>query len=426
MHSFNRIGVVVALAAAWASSPGAAGSGAVLAVPDRASANVSIAASGRFAAIVWAASGSGTTDVFSAVSHDGGRSFAAPVRVNQTAGDASAGGEQPPRVALTPGKGIPGIVVVWGAKGSSGTRLLSARSKDGGASFFDERPVPGSDAAGNRGWESIAAKPNGEVVALWLDHRALASGKSAPMTHAEHMHEATGQKMDAVARAQLSKLYFSRLDAAATAQALTGGVCYCCKTTIATGRDGAVYAAWRHVYPGNIRDIAFTMSKDGRTFAAPVRVSDDKWAIDGCPENGPALAVDADNRIHVVWPTLVPPAAASGEPTLSLFYAVSTDGRRFTPRQPIPTEGVPRHPQLALAENGDIVVGWDEQASGTRRVVIARARPADGGTIRFVRETIDSAQRADYPVVAAADGGLVLAWTSGSGQTVIRTMRIGN
>jgi hypothetical protein len=51
------------------------------------------------------------------------------------------------------------------------------------------------------------------------------------------------------------------------------------KTTIAAARDGAIYAAWRHVYPGNVRDIAVTMSRDGgRTFAPPVRISDDKWA----------------------------------------------------------------------------------------------------------------------------------------------------
>ena len=45
--------------------------------------------------------------------------------------------------------------------------------------------------------------------------------------------------------------------------ALTGGVCYCCKTALAVGADGAIYAAWRHVYPGNMRDIAFTLSRDG-------------------------------------------------------------------------------------------------------------------------------------------------------------------
>ena len=105
--------------------------------------------------------------------------------------------------------------------------------------------------------------------------------------------------------AQKSKLFFASLDGAAAPRAVTGGVCYCCKTALVSTSE-AVFAAWRHVYPGNLRDMAFTMSRDGgRTFAAPVRVSEDKWALEGCPDDGPAMAVDAQNRIHIVWPTLV-------------------------------------------------------------------------------------------------------------------------
>jgi hypothetical protein len=53
--------------------------------------------------------------------------------------------------------------------------------------------------------------------------------------------------------------------------------------------------------------IAFTLSRDGgRTFASPIRVSDDHWVLDGCPENGPALAVDASRRVHLVWPRSCP------------------------------------------------------------------------------------------------------------------------
>ena len=71
------------------------------------------------------------------------------------------------------------------------------------------------------------------------------------------------------------------------------GVCYCCKVAMATAADGAIIAAWRHVYAGNIRDIAFTISRDGgRTFAAPQRLSEDRWQLAGCPDDGPALAVD--------------------------------------------------------------------------------------------------------------------------------------
>jgi hypothetical protein len=119
------------------------------------------------------------------------------------------------------------------------------------------------------------------------------------MHHEGQDHTGQAPKTDGAAKAELSKLYFSRLDGSGDPRALTGGVCYCCKTAVAAGPNGSLYAAWRHVYPGNIRDIAFTVSRDnGRTFAAPLRVSDDHWVLDGCPENGPAMAIDGRDRVH--------------------------------------------------------------------------------------------------------------------------------
>jgi hypothetical protein len=403
---------------------------AELVVAGRGNANASIAAAGQFVAIAWgAASVEGATDVYAATSRDGGGTFGPPARVSDQSTLANLAGEQPPRVTLVPRAGAdPSVVIVWTSRGPAGTRLLSARSIDGGRSFTRPAVLPGGDAAGNRGWHAFTTARDGHVIGIWLDHRETVPAAGAPaMNHAGHdpaTHAA--QKADGVARAQLSKLHFADMDGG-TSRALTGGVCYCCKTSIAAGADGSVYAVWRHVYPGNVRDIAVTVSRDGgRTFEAPVRVSDDRWVLDGCPENGPAIAVDAQRRIHVVWPTLIPGATPTREATLGLFYASSTDGRRFTPRQSIPTEGVPRHPQIALRPDG-VVVTWDEQAGGTRRVVVGRGTWDPRGTLRFTREVVADAAPATYPVVAATGDGIVLAWTSGTvGKTVIRTEKLRN
>jgi hypothetical protein len=403
-----------------------------LGVKERSNAYSSIATAGRFGAITWGATtGDGRTDVYLAATYDGGRTFGAPVRVNGVAGSASFSGEQPPRVALVPRIGAdPAVVVVWTAKSPSGTRLFSARSDNGGTSFGAATPVPGTDAAGNRGWQSIAATRDGAIVAMWLDHRDLAaqSGK-APMNHAEHQHVISGEnKKDGLARAQLSQLLFAKLGESDRTPGIARGVCYCCKTTMATDSAGNIYAAWRQVYEGNVRDIAFAKSSDGgRTFTPPVRISPDNWVLDGCPENGPAMAVDASARIHIVWPTLVPGRAADAPPTLALFYANSDDGRRFTARRQIPTEGVPRHAQIAAASNGQIVVAWDEQAAGRRNIAIARGVVERDGSVRFRREKIDDEAPGSYPILAVADRAAIVGWTSGpAGQSVIRTRRLAN
>jgi hypothetical protein len=407
--------------------PGHGAMPTTLGAPGRTNATPSIAADGRFVAVVWGgAEPDGTTDLFLAVSRDAGRTFSPPRRVNDTIGDARLNGEQPPQVALVHrANADPSIVVVWTTKGKNGTTLRQSRSDDGGQTFSPAATVPGTDAPGNRGWEAIAVRPDSRVDVIWLDHRELASDSAIARSHHDHAQASAGNsarpadtKPDGVAMAQKSKLYFGSLDGTAAPRAVTGGVCYCCKTALVSAGGGAVYAAWRHVYPGNLRDMAFTMSRDGgRTFAAPVRVSEDQWVLEGCPDDGPAMAVDRTSRIHLVWPTLVKePPATSGEPveTIALFYSTSADGRTFGKRQRIPTEGLPHHPRIAVGADGSITAVWDELANGTRRVAIGRAAPVTNGVPSFRRELLTSSGPAVYPVVAVGPAGVIAAWTSGA------------
>ena len=165
-------------------------------------------------------------------------------------------------------------------------------------------------AAGDRGWQALALDDQGVAHVQWLDHRGLATAKG------EHQHKG---EHDGVAMAQMSGLYYATLGARASAdREITPGVCYCCKSAIVALPGGRLVSAWRHVYADNMRDIAFTESRDGgRTFAAPARVSEDGWSINGCPDDGPALAADAAGGVHIAWPTVIP----GDEPQGALFYA---------------------------------------------------------------------------------------------------------
>jgi hypothetical protein len=420
----NWIRSFAILIALSASSPMISAAEVTLAVPGRGSATPSIAADASFVAVAWGASTpEGVTDVFVAVSRNSGRTFGAPVRVNDVAGDARLNGEQPPQVGLVKRTARePEIVVVWTSKGDAGTKLLHARSVDGGRTFSRTALVPGTDAPGNRGWQAITIEPTGRVDVMWLDHRELASNAAMATSHHDH---ASSQKADGVAMAQKSKLFVASLDASLPPRALTGGVCYCCKTALASSAPGSIFAAWRHVYPGNLRDMAFSMSRDsGRTFTAPVRVSEDKWMLEGCPDDGPSLAVDGKGIVHVIWPTLVA-GSKSDEPTIGIFYASTTDGSRFGRREAIPTEGIPHHPRVVIGADGQLVSSWDESGAGARRIAVARGVLDGTGRAFFKREVIGSSEAAIYPAMAAVDDAVVIVWTSGtSASSSIRVHRL--
>ena len=65
-----------------------------LAVAGRSNSAASVAAFGQIVAAAWTASTDDSSDIYMSVSTDGGATFGAPVRVNDTEGDARASGEQ--------------------------------------------------------------------------------------------------------------------------------------------------------------------------------------------------------------------------------------------------------------------------------------------------------------------------------------------
>ena len=386
-----------------------------LAVPGAANSAPSLAVLDRIVVAVWSALKDGAANVYVAASVDGGLTFSSPRRVNDQDGDASVNGEQPPRAVISGATNPRTVTVVWskrieGPQRSRRDAVRVARSTDGGRTFSAARSIHDPAFSGARGWESLATGAAGTVHAVWLDGRD-AERKMAEMTaHSGMAHK--GQPPQDVYHGILTP------DGRRIETVIASGVCFCCKTAVAVDTRGTVYAAWRHIFPGSMRDIAFARSADGgRHFEPLVRVSEDKWELNGCPEDGPAMAVDPSGVIHIAWATLV----NDGEPQKAVFYAISRDGKTFSPRARVPTAGItPGHPQLTITPDGGAVVVWDEAVSGSHRVSLSRISPN-----RVIRsaQVLSGSESASHPVVARSGADLVVAWTSRD-ESVIRVRRI--
>lgn len=420
----GAIAVMATLAGRPAAQAPAVPAAVTLAVPGRTNVAPWIASQGRFVAVAWGAQLAGKWDVFVATSDDEGATFSAPSRVNAVEGDARISGEIPPRVALhqPAGASRPEVVVAWNAK-DRGTEIKIARSRDFGRTFSTSQSLQAPGAAGDRGWHALTVDAAGAAHVVWLDHRGLAEASAKADAKAGGMNHGAADDHDGVAMAMKSRLHYAVVPgdgAAGREQILAPGVCYCCKTAlVATGRG--VLAAWRHVYAGNLRDIGFTWLGTPAAAAAPARVSEDGWAINGCPDDGPALALGAGDRVHIVWPTVIP----GDEPTGALFHATMRDAATFGPRQRVPTLGAPKpsHPQVVVDGTGRVFVTWDEMQAGVRTAALVSATTDASGALTFARPApLAPGGPTQYPVMAPLARGVVVTWVAGA--PTVGTIRV--
>jgi hypothetical protein len=378
------------------------------AVPGRSNSAPSVAAFGQKVAVVWSASRDSGSDVYLSASSDGGATFSAPLRVNDVEGDARASGEQPARVVVDNKT----IHVAWPSKRDGRSVIRYSSSTDGGKSFVQAVSIAGSDSPGLRGWESMALAYDGGVQVVWLDGRNAGTGES----HHQHGKAPGSGHMESPRQDILHASW--KGDGPRTERTIATNVCFCCKTAIVTAGD-RVYAAWRHIYPGSLRDIAFARSTDnGQTFGEPIRVSEDGWKIEACPDDGPALAADGHGGVHITWPALV-----SGDtPRKGIFYSSFKDEQSFTPRVRLDSgEGDAAHPQIAATFHTTTAVVWDERAGGARRIVLRTVKD-DAPAAPQIFE----GQGVSYPVIASGEGYWIVLWSAEGqdGHAVIEGRRI--
>ncbi len=139
-----------------------------------------------------------------------------------------------------------------------------ARSRDLGRSW-SEPLVPHADtSAVEHGFVSMADDGAGRMALVWLDGRD--PGGTALLAT-----RAPGE------------------GPVATEERVDGRVCDCCQTALIRTSRGLL-AAFRDRSEGEVRDIAISRFEGGAWSPAQV-VARDGWRIDGCPVNGPALAV---------------------------------------------------------------------------------------------------------------------------------------
>ena len=311
------------------------------------------------------------------------------VTLQDSLGPIEPHGESPPKLAWSADGALNALYVV--AKLVPGRRfpasaLRFVRSTDKGATWSSPVTVTDDSAFGSHNFHALYAAPDGAVYASWLDGR---TGKST--------------------------VFMTRsTDGGATwmpnVRVTTGEACPCCRTTMASGPDGALYLAWRRVFPGNVREVVVARSADhGATWSEPVRAQRDGWVFDGCPHAGPSLQVDAQGRVHIAW-------WSGKQGGAGVWYARSTDGAR-TFSEPLAL-GVaeysrPAHVQLALGGQERLIAAWDDGTLQTPRIVVRVSK--SGGERWTAPATLsDSGRAAGFPVVAASKERVAVAWSEES------------
>jgi hypothetical protein len=338
-----------------------------------------------FVFAAWVEEEKDTRTILFARSDKPGGSLGAPVRVNQPGENLYYRQESPALVVLGSD-----VFIAWSLthpkitpdKPFAGELRLS-RSTDGGRTFAPSVLVNDDGQVIQHAFDSLHVAPDGTVHMAWIDGR---EGKKEPGTFVARSTD-HGRAIEKNLK-------------------VDDDTCVCCRTALATSADGVVYAAWRKIFDGNVRETVVSRSTDGgETYSNSVVVGNDRWVYPACPHRPASLGVDRQGRLYVVWYT------EGADETPAIYLAYSDDqGRTFSDKKQLNrSKGTfPDHPQMVADPEGRIVVIWEEQ-SPVRREVVASYSLDRGRS--FSQPVKVNEKNGQTPTVAVNQRGtVVMGW----------------
>lgn len=276
---------------------------------------------------------------------DMGKTFSEPVRVNTEKDSINIDDQwSAPAIDIGPNNSIH---MVWYKADHSDpdkfpygqVTLQYARSEDGGATFTPViNPAP-QDPAGEQSYPFISVTPDNKVYISYLnlDYSKPDDIAGTPTVVRVVSSEDGGKTFSNSAIADNS-------------------ACQCCSTVVKFGPDNSVYATSRSTFQNYsvpltndtktlyhsdsgqpqdvIRDITVYHSTDGQkaqNFSTPVKVGNDKWFMNGCPDAGPGMDFDKNGNLHIAWFT-----GSEFAPNGPGFYYTSSNDMGLTFNKPLP------------------------------------------------------------------------------------------
>lgn len=279
--------------------------------------------------------------------------------------------------------------------------IATAVSADGGQSW--SVPAQLNDDATETEHGFVQLFPwDGAIGAFWLDGRQLA--------------EWSFDEPDALLGTSLRVARLDVSGAVVAREVVDELVCDCCQPHMALTSAGPV-VAYRDRTPDEIRDIV-VRRRNASGWQEAVAVGDDRWHIEGCPVNGPAVAAVGE-RVAVAWFT------APGGKARVRFARSNDAAASFAPAVDIDGAGSFGQVGLVLDDDGTAVVTWWRAAAGGGLDLALRSVRADGARseIRVVAHST-AAQPVDVPQVVAAGDDLLVAWTSLDGAGAVHTLLV--
>lgn len=324
--------------------------------------------------------------VFIDSSTDFGKTYGKAVQINPVEQKISAWPENPPALAISQSGRI--HVLYYADEKQKSTSFFSY-SDDNGQTF--SKPVLISDHAdtARHYMDQMLVDKKNKVYMFWHDTR------NNPQQH----HDG---------KSGLS-LYYTSTDNPAAAQfsnrLISDGICSCCRTAVAFSPAEKPVILARMVYPDDIRDHALISMNANGQWSKPQRATFDDWKIEACPEHGPALAIDNQNRAHLTWFTL-------GDKHQGIFYSHTDDyGKTFSPTIALgDASKLPGNPDVTTAGTR-VMLAWKEFDGETSHIFVKESKDR-GMTWSENKKVLSSNAKSGHPKLISHNGKIFLSWTS--------------
>jgi hypothetical protein len=362
----------------------------------------------------WVAGDSAGWHLYFSRSGDTGATWSAPVRVTRKTGDVHPHSESSPRLVAAPGVQalvwIASLPVPGRRWPASSVRF--ARSEDGGRSWSapltlndDTSSAPAGHIFHGAAWMGDSA-----LVVAWMDERPGPGTGHHVARYAtadpEPMHS-SDSRIYLAHSPDLGRTWSPN-------QPYREAACPCCRVALARGPDGGVRAAWRKVFPGSVRDVVvaplnastgetrvhtddwsypgcphtgpgIAVGPHGETHVAWFRgvpgaagvlyaraAAGREWFdapvsllhATTLPAAHPRVAALADGGALVVWDL-----GEDGRPAL---HAARVAGARASAPVRVPGSEGADHPELVALPDGGALVVWTERRDNVARVRLAR------------------------------------------------------